>query len=75
LGYVLFTYGQRRIAALESSLISMLEPILNPVWVVIWYDEVPAKWSLAGGGIIIIALMIRMIYLKQIQLKEKKALT
>jgi drug/metabolite transporter (DMT)-like permease len=53
----------------------MLEPILNPVWVVIWYDEVPAKWSLAGGGIIIIALMIRMIYLKQIQLKEKKALT
>jgi drug/metabolite transporter, DME family len=66
LGYLLFTYGQRRIPALEGSLISMLEPILNPVWVLLWYGEKPATWSLVGGAIILTALMARMIYLKNL---------
>ena len=66
LGYLLFTYGQRRITAVESSLIAMLEPILNPIWVLIGYNEIPSVWTLIGGGIILLALAIRMIYLGQI---------
>ncbi len=64
LGYLLFTYGQRRISAVESSLLAMLEPILNPVWVLIWYHESPSLWSLIGGLIILTALASRMIYIK-----------
>jgi drug/metabolite transporter (DMT)-like permease len=30
LGYMLFTFGLKRVSALESSLVAMLEPILNP---------------------------------------------
>jgi drug/metabolite transporter (DMT)-like permease len=67
LGYLLFTYGQRRIPALEGSLISMLEPILNPIWVLLWYGENPSPWSLAGGAIILVALMVRMIYLRKMK--------
>ncbi len=66
LGYLLFTYGQRRIPALESSLISMLEPILNPIWVLLWYGEKPALWSLIGGAVILTALMARTIYLRRL---------
>lgn len=66
LGYLLFTYGQRRIPALEGSLISMLEPILNPIWVLIWYGEKPALWSLIGGAVILTALMVRTIYLRRL---------
>lgn len=66
LGYLLFTYGQRRIPALEGSLISMLEPILNPIWVLIWYGEKPALWSLIGGAVILTALMARTIYLRRL---------
>ena len=62
LGYALFTYGQRRISAIESSLIAMLEPILNPVWVLIGYHEIPSAWSVAGGIIIVMALSMRIIY-------------
>ena len=62
LGYLFFTYGQRRIPAIESSLIAMLEPILNPLWVMIGYHEIPSGWSLAGGLIIIMTLSARMIY-------------
>ena len=66
LGYLLFTYGQRRIPALEGSLISMLEPILNPIWVLLWYGEKPALWSLIGGAVILTALMARTIYLRRL---------
>jgi drug/metabolite transporter (DMT)-like permease len=63
-GYFLFTTGQSYISAIESSLITMLEPILNPIWVMIGYNEIPSTWSLIGGGIIITALIIRMLYLR-----------
>jgi drug/metabolite transporter, DME family len=67
IGFLLFTYGQRRIPALEGSLIAILEPILNPVWVMIWYHEVPSWWSIIGGGIILIALISRMIYIRSLK--------
>lgn len=64
-GYLLFTYGQRRIPAIDSALIAMLEPILNPVWVMIGYHERPSMWALAGGLIILGSLAGRMIYLRR----------
>lgn len=59
LGYVFYTYGQRHIPAIETALISMLEPILNPLWVMLGYGEKPGWWAIAGGCIIISALIIR----------------
>lgn len=67
LGYLLFTYGQRRIPALEGALLSMLEPILNPIWVLLWYGEKPSSWAIAGGTIILLSLGMRMIYLKNLK--------
>ncbi len=64
IGYLLFTYGQRRITAIESSLIAMLEPILNPIWVMIGYHEFPSMWSWVGGGIILTTLIIRILFLR-----------
>ena len=37
--YALFSYGLKRILAVEASIISMFEPVLNPVWVLIGYGE------------------------------------
>jgi len=59
-GYILFTYGQKILSALESSLIALLEPILNPIWVVIGYGEYPSSYAIIGGVIIIAALIFRM---------------
>lgn len=59
LGYALFNYGLKRVSALESSLLAMLEPVLNPVWVVIGYGERPGAWALLGGGIVVAMLAIR----------------
>jgi drug/metabolite transporter, DME family len=59
LAYLLFIKGVRHIPAGEASLISMLEPVLNPIWVFFGYGERPGKWALIGGGVVILAVVVR----------------
>ena len=65
LGFVLFLYGQKHLPALESSLIAMLEPLLNPVWVYVGYGEKPGLWAIFGGSVILAALVIRMVFMEK----------
>ena len=60
--YALFSYGLKRILAVEASIISMFEPVLNPVWVLIGYGEIPSIYAAVGGGIIIIAIFARTLF-------------
>lgn len=69
--YVFFSYGLKRILAIEASLISMMEPVLNPVWVLIWYGEKPAFLAIVGGIIIITAISIRAFLLESGVLRGK----
>lgn len=62
LGYVLFTFGLKRVLAIESALLAMLEPLLNPVWVLIGYGERPTKAAVAGGLVILVALAARTVW-------------
>lgn len=64
LGFALFLFGQKYLPAIESSLIAMLEPVLNPVWVYIGYGEYPGGWAITGGLVIICALIFRIFYLE-----------
>jgi drug/metabolite transporter (DMT)-like permease len=57
--YALFSYGLKRIMAVEASIISMFEPVLNPIWVFIGYGEKPGFWAIVGGVIIITAVTAR----------------
>jgi len=57
--YAFFSYGLKRILAVEASIISMFEPVLNPVWVLIGYGEKPSYWAVVGGAIIITAIFAR----------------
>ena len=58
-GYLLFARGVRRVPAAEASLISMLEPVLNPVWVLLGTGERPGPWALLGGAIVIGSVVLR----------------
>jgi drug/metabolite transporter (DMT)-like permease len=57
--YVLFIRGVKKVPAAEASLISMLEPVLNPVWVLLGTGERPGPWALAGGAIVVAAVVVR----------------
>jgi len=68
LGYILFTFGLKRVSALESSLVAMLEPILNPVWVMIGFGEMPGLFAIIGATVIISALVFRIVYTTYIKI-------
>lgn len=59
LPYVLFARGLRSITSQEATVIGLLEPILLPVWVYLAWGEVPAPWTLIGGGLILAGLFLQ----------------
>lgn len=61
LAYIFFTYGLRRVLAIEASMISLIEPVFNPIWVLIGYGEVPSETAIIGGIVIIAAITTRTI--------------
>ena len=59
IAYAFFASGLKRVFAVEASIISMIEPVLNPVWVFFGYGEVPSFWAIIGGIIIISAIVVK----------------
>ena len=57
--YFLFSKGVEKISLQEASLIVLVEPVLNPIWVAAAYGEVPGTATLAGGALIVGSLAVR----------------
>jgi drug/metabolite transporter (DMT)-like permease len=53
----LFAYGIRRISAVQAMLTAAIEPVLNPLWVLAVTGERPGLSVIAGGGVIIGAVV------------------
>jgi hypothetical protein len=47
------------VTALEAVLIPVIEPILNPVWVLLVYGEKTTRFALVGGAIVLGAVTWR----------------
>lgn len=61
LPYWLFTRGLRAVSAHEAALITLIEPLLNPVWAYFITPEkdTPNVWMFTGGALILFALAWR----------------
>jgi drug/metabolite transporter (DMT)-like permease len=59
LAYVLFVRGLRLLPAAQASLVGMLEPIANPIWVFLLLGEVPRGTAIAGGAVVLAAIAWR----------------
>jgi drug/metabolite transporter (DMT)-like permease len=59
ISYVLFAKGIRHVRALEASLISTIEPVLNPIWVALAIGECPQFWAISGGVLVVSAATAR----------------
>ncbi len=59
--YWLFARGLRVVSAQEAAVITLLEPVLNPVWAYLIAPdkEVPTGWTVAGGLVLLAALAWR----------------
>ncbi len=57
--YVFLIRGVREVPALETALLLLLEPVLNPIWAWLAHGEKPGAWSLAGGVVILAATVVK----------------
>ena len=62
--YLLFARGLRSVSSPEASVLSLVEPILVPIWVYLaWHHhasyQAPHWWTWAGGGLILVGLLGR----------------
>jgi len=57
LAAVLLSWGIKRVNAIQGSIIAGLEPVFNPLWVFLALGERPGPNALAGGAVIIAAVI------------------
>jgi drug/metabolite transporter (DMT)-like permease len=62
IGLALFSIGAARAPATDVALLSMLEPIMGPIWVWIFVSEYPGVPALIGGSAVFIALAAHTVY-------------
>ena len=61
LAYILFAKGTKLTSPVSASLIGLLEAILNPVWVFLFYGEKVGKFALAGAAVILLAVVLNIV--------------
>ncbi len=57
LGFMLYTAGSRHLPAVELTLLSLTEVIVGPILAWLGADEVPSVTTLAGGALILLAIV------------------
>lgn len=55
----LFIIASKHLFAAELTLFMLLEFTLGPIWVWIFVNEVPTSWTLIGGSIVILAVLLK----------------
>jgi drug/metabolite transporter (DMT)-like permease len=56
--YLLYSWALAHVTALEAVLITVLEPLLNPLWVGLALGEMPSASAVVGGGIVVGAILL-----------------
>ena len=59
LPYVLYATAIKHVTALEATLIPLLEPVLNPLWVMLTLGERPGGWAMVGAALVLAAVLMR----------------
>ena len=61
LGLAFLTIGARLIPPAQVAIISLLEVVLGPLWVWLAYDERPSAATVAGGAIVVAAVVVQAV--------------
>ncbi|MBQ9411500.1 MAG: EamA family transporter [Oscillospiraceae bacterium] len=65
LAYILFSEGIRRTAPVTASLITGLEPVMNPLWVALFYGETVSPLAAAGAAIVVGSIVAYNIHVQK----------
>jgi drug/metabolite transporter (DMT)-like permease len=59
--FIFFTSAIKHVPAIEATLISTLEPILNPLWVFLFLGEQPGQLAMLGGLIVLAGVALNAV--------------
>ncbi len=57
--YMMYALASTGLSTLETVLLPVIDPVMNPVWVFLFCGERPGVLSLVGAGVILAAILIR----------------
>lgn len=57
--YMLYSIAIKHVTALEATLIPLIEPVLNPLWVMLALGEQPGPWAIVGALLVLGAVLLR----------------
>ena len=60
--YFLFSKGLHAVSLQEASLIALIEPVVNPLWVALVVGEIPSRATVTGGAMILLGLGVRYVW-------------
>ncbi len=72
LSSVSFAFAVKHVTALSTAIITLIEPVLNPVWVFVFAGQKPTPTALAGGFIILSMVTLRSILTVRSGRQEKR---
>lgn len=58
ISYILYVHASEYCHPLACCLLGVLEPLLNPIWVMLFDGEVPGTYALIGGLVVVITITI-----------------
>ncbi len=61
LSYACYVVAIKNVTAMEGILIPVLEPILNPLWTLLFMGERVGPWALLGGVVVILSIIFRAV--------------
>lgn len=60
-GYLFFSLGIKRTSAVSAAIITNLEPVLNPVWVLVFMGIFPGVYGILGAAIVLVTVTMHSI--------------
>lgn len=73
ISYVLFTAAIKHVSALQANIIPVIEPLLNPVWVMLFLHEKPSPVAVLGGCIVLAGVIGKEIWNQYIQKNRQRS--
>ena len=67
LAYVFYATAVKHISAIESALIPVIEPLFNPIWVLLFVGEAPGLWTIIGGVLVVGGVTGRYLFHARVQ--------
>lgn len=61
LPYIFYRRAIQALPAFEVALLTLLEPLLNPLWVLVLRGSVPSRGTIAGGSIVLVTVLVHTV--------------